>query len=415
MAQSSRALLFRSRADIFFGIGLQIIMTMFLIRLVVITGLRMIYPFIPQISAGLGLTVAAFSWLIFIRSTAGLTGPLFGMLADRYGRRRIMAAGLLLQSMGLAGMGLSWQWWSIGPMLLFGFGASAFLPVQLAYISDQVAYEKRGRVMATIDISFAMAGVVILPIVGWLIDALGWRAPFLMLSLPGLAAAAIIWFGSPADDPRAHPRLSWPAMLEVIFRPNVLAGVGTGLLLLFASSSSMTIWGVWFNADFGLTAASLGLVATAIGLAELGGIALSALFIDRIGKHYGSRLGLLLTATAFVLLPLSRGNLFLAILILIGLSCALEFSVISLLALYSEQAPKARAIMFSLVGLGMSIGMALGPPITIALWEQANLWAVSAVSTTSLLLTFFLVWRVLEEKTVDDGSEHFGHSKVKPG
>lgn len=390
---------FRNKLDLFFGIGVQIITTMFLIRVVAITSVRMLYPFIPQISAGLGLTVVGFGWLIFIRSAASMTGPLFGFLADRHGRRKIMAAGLLLQGIGLVGMTLSRQWWSVGPIILLGLGISAFLPVQLAFISDLVVYEKRGRVMATIDLSFAITGIAILPITGWLIDAVGWRSPFIILSVFSLMAAAAIWYRFPTIERHAPVHPSWPAMLGVIVKPNVLASVGTGILLLFAGSASMTIWSVWFNADFGLTATALGLVATTIGLAELAGIGLAALFIDRMGKRYGSQLGLLLTALTFVILPLTRSHLFLAILVLIGLNCALEFSVISLLSLYSEQVPEARAIMFSLAGLGMSLGMALGPPITIALWEQANLWAVSAVSSASLLLAFVLVWRVLEEKS----------------
>jgi MFS family permease len=127
---------------LFFGVSLQIIMTVFLARLVVDSGWRMVYPFIPQMSAGLGLTVVGFSWLIFVRSMAGMSGSLFGILADRYGRRIIMAAGILTQAIGLAGVAFSRQWWTIGPMVLIGLGAAALIPAQQAYISDQVGYER---------------------------------------------------------------------------------------------------------------------------------------------------------------------------------------------------------------------------------------------------------------------------------
>lgn len=383
--------------ELFFGMGVQIIITMFLIRLVVITGLRMVYPFIPQISAGLGLTAVGFSWLIFIRSMIGLTGPLFGLLADQHGRRKIMAFGLLAQSIGLACVALSWQWWTVGAIILLGFGVTAFLPVQLAYISDLVAYEKRGRAMATVDMSFAVTGIVLLPIVGWLIDTLGWRSPFLILSVPGLIAAAVIWFRFPTTEHHADTRLPWSAIAGITVRPNVLASIAVGMLLLFATGSSMTVWGLWLSADFGFDAAKLGLVATAISFAELGGIALSALFIDRIGKQRGSQAGLLLTAVAFLLLPFTQFALFPALLVLIGLGGVLEFTTISLFSLYSEQAPQARAMMFSLVSLGIAIGMALGSPVTVMLWEQVGLWAVSAVSIACLLLAFMLVWRFLKD------------------
>ena len=161
----------------------------------------------------------------------------------------------------------------------------------------------------------------------------------------------------------------------------------------------MTIWGIWFSADFGLSAAALGLVATGIGLAELSGIVLSGLFIDRIGKHLGSQIGLLLTASVFMLLPLTQSSLFLAVLTLICLGGVLEFTTISLFSLYSEQAPEARAMVFSLTGLGLAVGLALGPPVTIVLWERASLWAVSVVCTGCLGLAFILVWRALRERS----------------
>lgn len=397
LSQSTSSVLLRQRADLFFGIGLQVIGTMFFIRLIVVAGLRLLYPFIPQFSAGLGLTAVAFSWLIFARSMFGITGPLFGVLADRYGRRRVMAAGLLLQSIGLGGLAMSRQWWSIIPMLLLGFGTSAFLPVQLAYISDLVSYEKRGRAIATIDLSYAMTGILVLPLAGWLIDAFGWRTPFLVLSIPTLLAAVIIWFRFPTVETQSPSDLPWAAIGAMLLNPHVLGAMAVGMLLLFASSASMTIWGVWLSADFQLTASRLGLVATAISGAELVGIFVSALYIDRIGKRRGSQIGVLLTAGVFLLLPLSRSALVTAVAVLVLLGGVLEFTTISLLSLLSEQLPQARAMMFSLAGLGMTIGMGLGPPATVALWEQVGLWAVSIASAVALLLTFGLMWYFLKE------------------
>jgi len=397
LSQTPGAVASKSKIGLFFGIGVQFIITMFLIRLVVITSMRMVYPFIPQFSTGLGLTVAGFSWLIFIRSMVGWAGPLFGILADRHGRRKLMTFGLLAQSIGLVYIALARQWWAIGAIIILGIGITAFLPVQLAYLSDLVAYEKRGRALATVDLSFATTGIVILPIFGWLIDTIGWQAPFLILSVPSLIAAAITWFRFPTVEHQTDGKLPWSAILGIAVKPNVLASIVVGVLLLFASSSSMTVWSIWFSDEFGLDAADLGLVATSISLAELGGIGLSALFIDRIGKRRGSQMGLLLSAVAFLLLPLTRFTLLPAVVILVGLGGVLQFATISLFSLYSEQAPQARAMMFSLVSLGLATGMALGSPVTVTLWENAGLWAVSVVSTVCLLLAFILVGRFLKE------------------
>jgi len=398
LAQVTESLSVKNRLDLFFGIGLQIIGTVFLIRLMVDTGVRMMYPFIPQFSAGLGMTVVGFSWLIFVRSVAGMLGPLFGLLADRYGRRTLMAVGLLCQSIGVAGVALAEQWWAIVPMILFGLGPAAFAPAQLAYISDQVSYQKRGRALASIDVSYALTGIALMPLVGWLIELFGWRSPFLLLSLFSLLAAAFVWFRLPATERRAHASPSLAEAWQVVLKPNVVASVGVGFLVFFAAGCFVTVWAIWLGTDFELDAVSLGLVATGIGLAELGGAALSGLFIDRIGKQRGSLISILLTVGFLVLLPLVPNRLNMVVPLLIGLGGAIEFAIVSLFPLFSEQAPQARATVFSVVVLGISIGLATSSPITAVLWEQVGLWAVSAVAGGGLLVAFGLIWKVLHER-----------------
>jgi len=388
------------RAVLFFGLSLQILVMMFLARLIVDTGWRMVYPFIPQFSTGLGLTVVGFSWLIFVRSIAGLTGSIFGILADRYGRRRLMTMGLLAEAAGLIALALSWQWWAVGPMMLFGIGVSTFMPVQQAYVSDKVDYNKRGRALATIDMSYAVSGLVGMVIVGWMIEAIGWRSPFLILGLLCLLAAPVIWFQLPAVEDRTHTSLTLATLRSVLAKPNVLASMGVGLLVFLAASCFVTVWGIWLNHDFNLGAVALGVVATLIGLAELSGISLSSLFIDRIGKRRGSQIGLILASAGFLLLPFSQGRLFLAVAMLVFLGVVVEFTIVSLFPLYSEQAPEARATIFSLVGIGISIGLAVGAPITATLWQQVGLAAVCAVAIVSLFVALFLVWKYLPEHSV---------------
>lgn len=397
MSRISNSITLQHKLSSFFGVSLQIIVTIFLSRLMVDTGVRMVYPFIPQISEGLGLTIVGFSWLIFIRAMAGITGPILGWLADRYGRRKIMAIGLVCQSLGVVGVALSWQWYALIPMILHGLTVSAFMPAEQAYISDQAAFEKRGRALGAIELSWALAGVVSLPVVGWMIDAFGWRSPFFLLSIVSLIGAVFIWTRLPAAEHRVAAGLGRTKTWQVWVRPNVLASMGVGLLLFVGVGCFITIWGIWLSADFGLDAAALGLVATAIGLAELSGSGASSLFIDRVGKRRGSQVGLLLSAAAFLLLPFSGGALATSVAGLVLLGVCIEFTIVSLLPLYAEQAPEARATVFALVGFGISIGVACGSPITAALWERSGLWAVSAVAAAAILAALFLTTRFLHD------------------
>ena len=387
----------QNRFYAFFGLSLRIITVIFLVRLIRDTGARMIFPFIPQISAGLGLSIVTFSLFIFIQSMAGIAGPIFGVLSDRYGRRKIMIMGLLCQGVGAIGLAITGKEWVALPMIFLGLGLAIFNPTQQAYISDQVSYQKRGRALATVEFSWALVAILVLPIVGWLIDTFGWRTPFLILGPLALFGSLIIWFGLPRVEHHTQVGLSWTEVRAVCFRPNVLAIIAMAWLIYVALSSFLSLWGIWLNDDFGLKATALGLVAMPIGIAELGGSLSSSLFIDRIGKKRGSGLGLFMAALVFLLLPLTQGQLSLAIAGLVGLGLLMEFTVVSLFPLYSEQAPKARGTILSLMLVGSSIGLAIGPRLTAILWEQFGLWAVCAVAAACLFDAFGIMWRFLHE------------------
>ncbi len=382
----------------FFGMSVRIVVVVFLARFIIDISTRMLTPFIPQISSGLGLTVVGFGWLLFIRAIVSVAGPIFGMLSDRYGRRHLMAVGLICEATGVIGLAFSWQWWATLPMIISGLSIAAFLPAQQAYISDQVPYQKRGRALAVVEFGWSSSAIISLPVVGWLIDTVSWQSPFLLLGLLSLISTAIIWWQlPPASEHRTQASLSWAETRIVFLKSNVLASISVALLVFVAVSAFMAVWGVWLTTDFQFKATALGLVATGVGIAELGGAGLSALFIDRIGKKRGGLLVILLTTMTFGILPFSRGELLLAIPALILTGLLFEFLIVSLIPLYSEQVPEARGTVLALTIFGLGIGSAIGAPIGITLWTRSGLGAVCLVNAVCLLLAFGLVGRFLHE------------------
>ncbi len=390
------------RAVNFFGLSLGLISMIFIIRLVLDTSFRMVYPFIPQISSGLNLSITAFSWLLTVRSLSGIVSPLMGTLADRYGRRKIMAFGLVLQCVGTFGIAISTGWWSLLPMILVGIAMNSFLPAQQAYISDLVPFERRGRALASVDIAFAFSGMAMMPLVGWVINTWGWRMPFLILGPLSMISALVIWFRLPATDERyASDMESSLGIWQVFKRTNVLFAVLVAVFFFVAVGIFMSFWSIWLSADYGLDALALGLIATSIGAAELSGATLSGLVIDQLGKKRGSLIGIALAIIVFLLIPLTQDSLQMIRVILVIAGVLVEFCIISLFPLYGEQAPDARATVFSLVALGNTIGLGIGPPLTAALWNWRGLSAVTTVATLSLIVSFVLAWKFLLDKPND--------------
>jgi YNFM family putative membrane transporter len=317
--------------------------------------------------------------------------------ADRIGRRKVMTAGLLFQAVGVLGLTVTSGWWVVLPMIFYGISLSAFTPAEQAYISDQATPHKRGRALGAIEFGWATDGIVALPIVGWMIDAFGWRSPLVVLGFFSLFFAVVIWLFMPKVEAHTHTHLSAGELWQVFVRPNVLATVMVGMLLFTGVGIFATVWGIWLTTDFGLTAATLGLIATGIGIAELAGSGSSSLFIDRIGTRRGSLFGLISAALIFLALPITQISLPLAIGGLVIFSLFLEFTIVSLMPLYSEQAPESRAMVFSLVAFGASIGSAISSPLTALLWENYGLAAVSVAGAASLFVAAGLVWRLLTE------------------
>lgn len=283
----------------FFGLGAGLIVSLFSIRLIVDTSFRMLYPFVPQISEGLKVSITVFGWILMIRSASAFFSPALGSLADRYGRRKIMTFALLSQFLGMAGVIFTQGWWAVLPLFFTGLAVNAYLPAQQAYISDLAPYERRGRALASIDIAFAVSGMVLMPVVGWLINDYGWQMPFWWLSALSLFGALLTWRYLPEAE--KHTSVVKNIKMRTLLRErNIQASLGVAILLFISVGIFMTFWSIWLSADFSFDALDLGLIAQGVGLAELLGAILAGLIVDKLGKYRTSFIGLILAAIFWV-------------------------------------------------------------------------------------------------------------------
>ena len=386
----------------FFGLSLSLIVSLFSIRLIVDTSFRMFYPFIPQISEGLKVSITVFGWLLLIRSASAIFSPLIGTLADRYGRRKVMAFALLAQTIGMIGITFTTGWWAVLPMFFCGLAVNAYLPAQQAYISDLAPFDRRGRALASIDIAFAFSGAALMPIVGWLMSAYGWQVSFFGLSALSLIATILTWFYLPETEKRISGEMKSVSMWELLRRRSVQASVGVAILFFIGVGIFMTFWSIWLTTDFGFNALDLGLMAQQIGIAELFGVVLAGLVVDRFGKRRTSLTGVIISAIMFASIPLARENLLTIRILLVVTVFWIELSIVSLFPLYGEQAPNARATIFALIALGNGVGLAVGPLITTSLWNWRGLSAITSVASLSLFLAAILLWAFLHDKSEEN-------------
>src|SRR5262249_55349096 len=145
------------------------------------------------------------------------------------------------------------------------------------------------------------------------------------------------------------------------------------------------LYGAWLERSFSLSVAALGFSATVIGLAELAGEGLVMGLADRVGKRRVIAAGLLATALAYFVLPLSGSSLPLALTALFGTFIAFEFTIVSSLPLMSELAPAARGQVMTTNVAALALGRMLGDWVAGYLYGLGFFWAGLAAAAANLL------------------------------
>lgn len=138
-----------------------------------------------------------------------------GVLADRYGRRRVLVAGLVVFGVAsaLAAMATS-VWWLIAMRVLMGVGAALVMPSTLAVIVRVFPEHERPRAFATWS-AVASAGMAVGPLLGGvLVDVWSWAGVFLV-NVPVVVAAlvGIVVLVPESRDSQRRPLDLWSAAL----------------------------------------------------------------------------------------------------------------------------------------------------------------------------------------------------------
>jgi len=366
-----------------------------LARTVMNTAYRMVYPFLSTFQNGLGLSLGSISLLFTLRSLTGLISPLVAPLADWRGRKlsMLLGIGVFTASALLVTIWPGYITFFIA-VIVMTLSTLVFLPAMQAYIGDRVPYLRRGRAMGLTELSWSLAFIFGVPLVGWLLGRSGaWQSPFPLLAVLGLLVMAALAYFIPADR-AAHAKspaaLNRGGLLQVLRVPAVPIGLGMALAMTAANESVNLVFGVWLEGSFGLKLAALGAASAVLGVSELGGEGASAWLVDRLGKERSIRAGLLLNSLAAVALAFSGGAVWSALAALFVFYLSFEFTIVSALPLMSEALPALRATVMASMSASFAIGRALGAVLGPFLYTQwsfpANAIAAVGFNLAAILL-----------------------------
>ena len=185
------------------------------------------------------LSTVEMGWIGSVSSIGMAVGAiLFGMMADRFGRKAILILTLLVFSIG-SGISAFATGYGIFLVLRFiiGAGLGGELPVASTLVSESVPVEKRGRSVVLLE-SFWAAGWLLAAIISYFVmPPWGWRVAIFATGLAGLYA---FYFREGIHESRAFKKVARPGLIETLttlWRPPYVR-------------STLMLWIVWFMVVF---------------------------------------------------------------------------------------------------------------------------------------------------------------------
>jgi len=365
-------------------------------------------PIMPFIARDLGASPLGVSLLVSLFAlTQFISGPFWGNLSDRYGRKRILVAGLsgYALSFFLAGMSRSLPA-LIGSRALGGLLSAAMFPSCQALIADMTAPADRGPAMAAMG-AWVNLGFLLGPVIGGILAPVGnavamTAAGGVVVVTAILAATGLRETGKPyrpqaaaVDEPAATAGTArpaaptgrgWPSLADVALA--VRSPIAPYLSLTFAISfgqGALTALLAYFVIDrFGGTARDAATIFTAVGLASfLAQTLLVGRLIRRFGEHRLALAAVAVCTAGFVsLVPATSVPAAVAAAMLTGLGSSILRPCLT--SATSLLTPLPQGLTMGLQSSLDSLGRMLGPTIggwlygfgvTLPFWSSAAVLA----------------------------------------
>ncbi len=224
-----------------------------------------------------------------------IISPLMGWLGDRYNRRMILASGVGLWSVATVGTAFSYNFYELFFWrALLGVGEASYGVIAPALLSDLFPVEKRGRAMGIYYLALPIGTALGFIIAGRVASHWGWHHVFLVVGIPGLAAAlaglTILDPGRGASEGKKYTgKADRPKLRDYaeLFKTRTFVYNTAGMAAATFATGAYAAWGsIFYQRVRGMTLKeandSIGIL---LALAGLIGIALSTFVADLLRKY----------------------------------------------------------------------------------------------------------------------------------
>jgi len=344
---------------------LFVILNLSLVSGCVILGVSIISPILPQYALSFSIPVALVGWAITAFALARLVTDIpAGLLADRFGRKRNMIAGLVLIILSAIGAGLADTYaWLIFARVVGGIGSALYMTAATTWVVQVTAGKARGRYMSLYT-GLVLAGTIFGPTIGGYTAArFGLNAPFFAWAALGVAGLiATIPLNEPVDSLQAErSKMRVKDILSVLSnRPFMLVNCAVLALFFLRIGVRSTLVPLYASLNLGLSEERIGILLTAAAVATALITFPSGWLSDRVGRKRPMMACLFLSGIAVLLIPMQESLAGLTgIMAFYGLATGLQGSMA---AWPADVAPKGKlGTSMGVYRVMADIGMVLGP------------------------------------------------------
>ena len=357
----------------------------------IVTGCSVLAPagMLPELAAGLGIGIHTAGLLItFGAVVLCICSPLTAWLTSRFDRRQLLAATLLVLTLGNLGSAFVPDYAGLLALRLLMLAVGALYTPQAAGTAALISpVETRGSTIAYVFLGWSLAAAVGLPLITFIGSHSCWRAAYLAVGAAGAISLLLLTWRLPSGLKGAPVALkTWTELARnrmVVLLLLITTLQMSGQFVIF------TFMGPLLNRLTGADANQVGLVFAIYGACGFLGVVIATRIVDGWGAYRTSLLFSCLLFAGIAVWTLGAGSYSLmAVAVAIwglGFASTNSMQQVRLVAAAPPLASASVSLNTSVLYIGQAIGSALGGSLFGRGWLDATGYAAMGFAMLALL------------------------------
>ena len=339
----------------------------------------------------LGITITVFSVV------TGLTQAPVGFLVDRFGARKILLCGLLLESAAFIWIGLSPSYWMLLAMMgVAGLANAVYHPANYAILNASVQSGRMGQAFS-IHTAAGMLGNAVAPVtMVLLLSVTDWKTGLIVCGVTGGLASVLIAANAGAlQETVSQTEIKQPSTarsgLRLLFSQPILLGA-LFFLCIGVAGHGVSAFGVaTLTIIHEITVTEAATILSAYLFASPIGVLCGGWIADRI-RHHHLFAGVCFVAIALAFFTMAGLSMRLEVIAFVFVIAGFFSGVVSPsrdMLIRSLAPPTEMGKVFGFVSTGFNVAGIIAPPLFGYILDHHNpsavFWTVGAVSLLTVL------------------------------